>query len=220
MSEGASDPKGMPHLLSKSTAKKEDSSNEGSVPGKRSIIMVRHGSTKLNDPDNERIRGWNDVPLDEKGKKEAEAVGERLKGLVDVIVASDLKRTQETAKSISEKTGAPIVAFSKALRPWNVGVFTSQPVKLILNDLYTAAKRSPDEVIPEGESFNQFKDRFLKEMEQIEKNFPDKRVAVVAHHRNQVLYDAWKKKGAKSNLDFDWDTFASKGIDPGDFQIH
>lgn len=216
--DGPQDKKSLPPQPSKEVAENKDKMNKGANPKYRNIILVRHGATALNEGE-EKIRGWKDVPLNEHGHEEAKVAGKKLKGLVDAIVSSDLIRTKQTAKHISDETGAPIVAFSKALRPWNVGVFTSQPVKLILQDLYTAAKRSPNDKIPEGESFNDFKDRFLKEIQVIEKAFPNKRVAVVAHHRNERMYEAWKKKGAPDNYDFDWDTFAQKGIPPGEFKI-
>lgn len=219
LSEGASDPKGMPKLMKESTAKNKDKSNEGSNPTNRNIVIVRHGSTKLNSDKVEKLRGWLDVPLDEKGVKEATAVGKRLKGLIDVIIASDLKRTQETAKHVSEHSGAPIIAFSKALRPLNLGIFTGQPKDLVLENIYDFIKRKPDEAIPDGESFHTFRDRFLKEIQEIEKKFPDKRVGIVTHHRNERMYAAWKKKGAPKDFSYDWDTFRTKGIPPGDFII-
>ena len=44
------------------------------------LILVRHGRTPLNAPGNdERLRGWLDIPLDEHGLEEAEEAGERLR---------------------------------------------------------------------------------------------------------------------------------------------
>lgn len=218
-SEGAKDPKGMPTLPSKPALLRGDRKNKGAAAPRRELLIVRHGSTKLNSETADRIRGWKDVPLDEKGRKEAEVVGERLKGLVDVIIASDLIRTKETAQIISKVTGAPIAAFTKGARPWNVGVFTGKPTQEVLPYLYKAAKEFPDEKIPEGESFNDFKTRWLSEVQHIETKFPDKRVAIVTHHRNERMYDAWKKKGAKPDMDFDFKIFATKGIPPGNVLI-
>ena len=219
MSEGAPDSKGMPTLPSKPNLIKKDEKNKGSNPTNRNILVVRHGSTAMNDPGDERIRAWIDVPLDEKGIEEAKAVGRRLKGLIDVIIASDLIRTRQTAKEISKETGAPIIAFTKAARPWDVGDFAGKPVPEVLPLLYKAAKDTPGEKLPGGESFDSFRKRWLQEVKEIEKAFPDKRIAIVTHHRNERMYDAWKKKGAPENLDFDWDTFAVKGIPPGNVLI-
>ena len=41
------------------------------------LILVRHGHTSLNSPgDDERLRAWLDVPLDEKGLREAAETAE------------------------------------------------------------------------------------------------------------------------------------------------
>lgn len=220
MSEGATDPKGMPKLMSKRIAENKDEKNKGTNPANRNIIIIRHGKTALNSETADAIRGWRDVPLDEKGIKEAKAVGKELKGLVDVIVSSDLIRTRQTAKEVSKATGAPIIVFTKALRPLDVGKYTGMPTQEVLGDIYDFVKNKPDEKLPgSSESFNIFKTRLLKEIQSIEKAFPNKRVAVVTHHRDERMYRAWREAGSPDNFDYKWDVFAQKGIPPGSFLI-
>lgn len=212
LKEGADDPKGMPKLMSKRRINRKEA-----VQDNGSIFLCRHGATDLND-DGDKIRGWLEVPLNDKGIKEAQVMGKRLKGKIDVIVASDLVRTKQTAKEVSREAKAPIVGFSRALRPWNVGAFTGQPSGLVLPNLFQLIEDKPNEKIPGGESFDDFKTRFLKEMQIIKKGFKGKRVAVIAHHRNDRAYAAWNKLGEPDDFEVDIPTFTEKGIPPGDFK--
>ncbi|KAI6700086.1 hypothetical protein NL676_014410 [Syzygium grande] len=63
------------------------------------IVVVRHGETEWNADG--RIQGHLDVELNEIGRQQATAVGERLsrEGKISAIYSSDLKRAFETANS-------------------------------------------------------------------------------------------------------------------------
>lgn len=68
------------------------------------LLIVRHGESVWNEE--ERIQGQQDVPLSDNGRKQALALGERLKG--ESIVAcfsSPLTRSLETAKLILSASG-------------------------------------------------------------------------------------------------------------------
>ncbi len=62
------------------------------------VILVRHGQTAWNRE--ERFRGHADIPLDETGLAQAEAVAQRiaLQWKPDVICAGPLSRTLQTAQ--------------------------------------------------------------------------------------------------------------------------
>lgn len=184
---------------------------------KPNMIFVRHGNTAMNE-DGDKIRGWKDVPLSDKGQKEAVDIGKKLKDKdFDGIIASDLKRTRETAESISKETGKPILGFTMALRPWNAGIFTGQESNKILSKLNQYIEH-PEEKIPEGESFDDFKKRYLDAINDIKKYFPGKKILVVAHHRNNVLLDAWQAAGQKKDYSIDTSEMEKKGISPGEFK--
>ena len=60
------------------------------------LTVVRHGSTEWNEGG--RFQGWGDLPLSERGRREAALLGERLRGeRFDRVIASDLRRARETA---------------------------------------------------------------------------------------------------------------------------
>lgn len=67
------------------------------------VYLLRHGQTAWN-ADGNRYCGRTDLPLTEKGIKQAEAVCEQLSGIsFDAIYSSPLQRAFETAKIASGK---------------------------------------------------------------------------------------------------------------------
>lgn len=72
------------------------------------LILVRHGQTQWN---KEQIfRGSKDIELDKTGRKQAEALGERLKSRkIDAIYSSSLKRAMATAEAIARLQGLPVM---------------------------------------------------------------------------------------------------------------
>jgi broad specificity phosphatase PhoE len=179
------------------------------------LLIVRHGSTALNE-DGDKIRGWRDVPLSDLGIKQAEDVGTKLKGMLDLIVASDLTRCRQTAGALEEKTGAPVVEYTPGLRPWNVGDFTGMESKQVIPQLVNFASQNPNAPLPNGESFNSFKNRFLQTIQHIRQKYSGKRVAVVTHHRGERAFVGWQKLGEPKDLSVDMNTFNQKGISPGE----
>lgn len=70
------------------------------------IFLIRHGKTEWN---GERYLGWEDVPLNEVGKKQADAIEHALESeRVDVIYSSPLTRAVETIGSFAQKRGIPV----------------------------------------------------------------------------------------------------------------
>lgn len=192
---------------------------KGDNLGHKKVILARHGSTKLN-VEGDKIRGWLNVPLDEQGLKEAHELGERLKKEdFDVIVCSDLDRAIETAQIISEITDKPIEGKTSVLRPWDVGELTGKESKAVIPKMMEYVNNHPDEKVPEGESFNDFKNRFLDGIERIVHKFENKVVLVVAHHRNERMLEAWIADGCKSDGSFNAEVFNQKGFPPGDYKV-
>ncbi len=66
--------------------------------------LLRHGQTE-HTPER-RFSGRNDLPLSRTGRAEAEAAAERARALgIDVVVASPLRRTRETAGIVADALG-------------------------------------------------------------------------------------------------------------------
>lgn len=78
------------------------------------IYLTRHGETEWNVK--KLIQGQKDIPLNEKGIKQAGKLSEKLKKIkFDAIYSSDLKRATETARIIAGKRKLKIIE-SKELR--------------------------------------------------------------------------------------------------------
>jgi probable phosphoglycerate mutase len=124
------------------------------------LILIRHGHTSLNRPgENERLRGWLDVPLDDQGLIEAEETAGRVAGCaIETIYSSDLSRALQTSAVIGRAVHAPVVP-TDGLRPWNVGAFGGHLVRELVPFL-DLLREQPDTAAPGGESWNQFYARF------------------------------------------------------------
>lgn len=183
------------------------------------IYSARHGETTLNKE--HKLRGWEDVNLDSNGKEQAEKMGNELQGQkISKIYSSDLKRAKETSDIISKKIDAPVVEVSKDLRPWNLGNLNGASISETLASLHTYIEKLPNKALPGGESFNDFKNRFLPKLIDIIKDNQGKNVAVVAHHRNERLTEAWIKGGMQDDLSIKTEEMKKEGAKPGTFVKH
>ena len=131
------------------------------------LIIVRHGHTTLNSQGaDERLRAWLDVPLSEKGLKEAAETAEKLADYpIEAIYCSDLRRARQTAQALRRRTHAPVTPTGE-LRPWNLGAFGGQRVKDLLPFLNLLNQR-PDLPAPSGESFYQFYGRYSHRLNEL-----------------------------------------------------
>jgi 2,3-bisphosphoglycerate-dependent phosphoglycerate mutase len=161
----------------------------------KKIIFVRHGETTHNI--HKKYMNWaNDVgTLSEKGQKEANEVGLRLKQFdIHAMYASDLRRAKETASIIAKHiTIEPI--HTQGLRERDLGIFGD----LTFDEI---ASRWPEAAIEfrsnadidwndlEGESIRDVHKRFQKFMEEIESKHTDEVVLFVAH--SGVIYTILK----------------------------
>jgi broad specificity phosphatase PhoE len=180
----------------------------------KTIRVIRHGATHLNDNDTsvDRVRGWKDVPLSEEGRKEATKLAEKMaKDCPDHIVCSDLKRAHDTAKLIASACSMKIDDVSKAFRPWNVGDYAGKTSKEAVPVLCRYAIEKPDEQIPGGEAFNSFRSRFFKGLADAVEKYPDGLLAVVTHHRGERLLTAWQSAGFPEDGTIDGKEFSKKG---------
>ncbi|MEY3072348.1 MAG: hypothetical protein RLZZ353_544 [Actinomycetota bacterium] len=71
------------------------------------LALVRHGQSLWNLQN--RFTGWVDVPLTERGRGEARAAGEALRGVgFDVAYTSALRRAQDTLDIVLEAAGLDV----------------------------------------------------------------------------------------------------------------
>lgn len=170
----------------------------------RNCVLIRHGETEMNQED--VVRGWTESPLDEMGERHAWELGQELKdAAIDGIIASDLLRTMQTACIVSEESRIPILALSPNLHTWNVGEYTGKPTKTADPILDKLAIEQPDKQIKGGESFNNFKYRYLLQVLAFMNEYSDKTLAFVVHGRNLAVMNAWCEAGCPSDFELDDD---------------
>lgn len=179
----------------------------------RTIQIIRHGATKLNNDDVsvDKIRGWVDIPLSKDGQDEAERLGNEMKkNPPDVLVSSDLKRAEETAEIISKIIKVPLKEVTRAFRPWDVGKLAGEISKDAVPLLADYIENAPNSPVPEGESFNDFKLRFFSGLAEVLKKYKGT-IGIVTHHRGERLMEAWKSAGFPESGDIDISVFKKKG---------
>lgn len=109
------------------------------------VYLVRHGQTEWNI--NKRAQGHTDIPLDEVGLSQAEAVGRLFsQASVGLVIASDLKRAHQTALAI----GTPVKT-DLLLREQGFGEWEGEDY-LEVRRRFIAAGDHPDVTPPGGES--------------------------------------------------------------------
>lgn len=181
------------------------------------VILCRHGATAWNAKSgaskgvsqdrNEKIRGWKDVPLDPEGRKEARVLSDNLaREDIDEIRTSPLVRAAETAVIIAQKHPGIRPKPEPALKPWDVGEYAGKPTKEVLPKM-EMLERMQDKRAPGGESFREFRERFLRCLIDLirEAHHDKKTVVAVAHTRNAQCARAWIAAGCRPDLKVDDD---------------
>ncbi|EGO8974309.1 histidine phosphatase family protein [Enterococcus faecalis] len=113
------------------------------------LYVVRHGETDYNVA--RRICGHAEAQLTEKGYQQAELVAEKIakQGIqIDRLLASPLKRAQETARKIAERNQLTIETEPRLIE-MNFGIYDGEPIET------TAFQENRSEIslpFPEGES--------------------------------------------------------------------
>lgn len=196
-------------------------STEDSLDSQAGIYLVRHARTLWNrdggSPD--RIRGWLDPELSEAGLLEAESIAERLTSLpLSSLLASDLKRAVQTARAISGRLAVPLMDPRPGLRPWNLGDYQGELTEGVLDRLIEHSRLTPDDPVPNGESFNGFKHRAIMELSRVMSGYEmgmTGSIGVVSHYRVFKLIEAWVASGCPRDETIDFNVFESDDTPPG-----
>jgi broad specificity phosphatase PhoE len=148
------------------------------------ILLVRHGQTAWNRE--ERFRGQIDLPLNDTGLQQAEAVAQRITQgwQPDAIYASSLQRTLQTAASIARACGLR-TTIHDGLLDIDYGDFAGLTPEEAANqypELARAWRQSPQTVqFPDGESLAEVRSRAETSVREIVANHSNQTVVVVTH---------------------------------------
>jgi broad specificity phosphatase PhoE len=138
------------------------------------FFLVRHGETDWNRLG--RIQGSTDIPLNDTGREQARATGEKMQGRRwDVLVSSPLSRAMETASIIASFIGMPEPTPIADLVERNYG----EAEGLTGPELESSFPN--DAPVPGRETREDVKDRVLAALHAIASENKGKNVIVVAH---------------------------------------
>ncbi len=150
------------------------------------LYIIRHGQTDWNVQ--RRLQGHTDIPLNEHGRKQAQALQEVLAPLdIEAFFSSDLSRAFETASLARAHAEIPIyqdAGFRESSLGEAEGLFFDD-LHLRFPDAYTrwltTGKANSDFAFPGGESKLQHRNRLEKTMHSLFETITYSRVALVTH---------------------------------------
>jgi alpha-ribazole phosphatase/probable phosphoglycerate mutase len=146
------------------------------------IIYFVHGTTT----DNEAgiSSGWYDVPLSGLGRQQSIDLTEKIaRKKFDVVFCSDLKRAVDSAHLTFGDTVAIIP--DVRLRECNYGTLNAHKASIVepLQEINITTR------FPEGESYEDVKERVADFLEFLKREYDGKSVAIVAHKAPQLALD-------------------------------
>jgi probable phosphoglycerate mutase len=151
------------------------------------ILLIRHGETAWNAM--RRLQGHIDIPLNEEGLRQADALAQALANVpLTAVIASDLQRAMQTAQAVGGLHDLAVQT-DELLRERCYGVFEGMMYDEI-SQRYPAEyalwqARDVDAVMPPGErvaeSFRQFYQRSVDAIAHWAGRYPGQTIAMVAH---------------------------------------
>lgn len=149
----------------------------------KKIYLTRHGESEWNIL--KRIQGHKDIPLTNRGIKQANLIANRLiHEDIDIIYSSDLKRAYDTAKIIGDKIGLE-PNLSKEFREINFGVWEGLSNDIIGSEYREEIhlwRKEPEKLkIKGGETLQEVQLRSMRKLESIINTNEDKNILIVSH---------------------------------------
>lgn len=190
------------------------------------VVLVRHGETDWNAE--HRMQGWAPVPLNDRGRAQAEAAARWLADEFDVdrVHASDLQRTRETTERLlpALSVDESAVEYDPAWRERDLGVY--QGLTLETADerfpefaLGEAAARAHRKAPESGESLSAVHERVVAAFEGIVSAAGPGETRLVVTHGGPIHLLLGHVKGldiARSVLDHTMDNCAVAVLDCAD----
>ncbi|MBU6242675.1 MAG: histidine phosphatase family protein, partial [Acidobacteria bacterium] len=149
------------------------------------IYLVRHGETILTPARKFSGSGPLNPELTDIGIGQAKAVAKEIaKFKPDLLFASPLRRTQETAAQIAESTGLKVLTediwIEQSFGKWD-GMSVAE-VSAQYPDEYKHWLASTSYLPPEGESYDEVSARALQAIDQVATDNPGKKIVAVTHN--------------------------------------
>ena len=142
------------------------------------IYAARHGQTDMNLRN--EVSGVTDVELTELGKEQARILADKLLGKADkisLIIASPMKRAQQTAHIVAEALHVPVVT-DERLREQDYGIFEGQSR---FSEGFLSNKRQFAVSYPGGESMFRIAQRVYNFLDDAIAEYAPQNFLIVAH---------------------------------------
>jgi phosphoserine phosphatase len=148
------------------------------------ILLARHGESTYNAEG--RIQGQQDAPLSERGREQAERLGERLRVYeFDACYASDLSRAADTARAVMRHHPNAPFAFTALLREIKFGIFEGRimpEIEEMYPEEYAEWMENRRDFVPRGaESGGELSARAGRALHWLMEQGHDRTILVVAH---------------------------------------
>ena len=145
------------------------------------VLLIRHATTEAT---GRILTGWEPGhPLDENGRAQAEALGERLSGLrIAAVYSSPLERCVETARAVAAPHALE-VRVEQDLGEVRYGDWTGRPLRqLARTKLWRELLRAPSLTrFPNGETLEEVQARAVALVGEIARRHRRRTVAVASH---------------------------------------
>jgi uncharacterized phosphatase len=137
------------------------------------VGWIRHGETDWNREG--RLQGRQDVPLNDAGRQQAEALGRHLaSGHWDVVIASPLSRALDTARIVGRHVGLEAIQIWPDIVERDYGAASGMT-------LADRTRRFPDGEVPGTETLASVRSRAQGALDRVRSHHPGRRVLVVSH---------------------------------------
>lgn len=159
--------------------------------------ILRHGEAKSNVKN--IISCWPEKfrnPLTERGRKQIRAAAKKLEN-IDLIFASDVLRTKQTAEIIARELKAK-VKFDKRLREYKVGVLNGESTAKLREQL-PSIKRFTEK--PKGgETYVDIENRVYNFLKEINSKHKGKDILIISHQLPLIWLELKTKHSSKKEL--------------------
>ncbi len=161
-------------------------------PRKNKFYAIRHGESDSNIKEIVSCKIGRDNPITEKGKKQVTSVAEKLATMnINVIVASPMERTRETAEMIAQIINYPIdqIVFDNRIREVDLGDLDGHPVSEY-REMFKTTKEKFEKAAPNGESLRDMKRRYGDAIYDYDEKYVGQNVLFVTHEYGVWMLDA------------------------------
>jgi isoleucyl-tRNA synthetase len=159
---------------------------------KNTYHVIRHGESEANAHNIVSYKPEDNYPLTERGRTQVSAAAAKLKGKgIDLIIASPVMRTKETAAIVAEILGidAKNILYDARIAEVNTGDFNGRPIEeyrtYFVDTLEKFTKRSPN-----GENLEEMKSRVAEFLYETDAKYQGKTILFVTHEYTTWMMEA------------------------------